>query len=291
MIYYVYLTLASLLFGAQFMTVKGYERTGGKGIFASARFSALSGLAAFLIFAAVSGFRFEFSLFSLGMAALLAVVSVSCSMVGMRAISMGDIAVYSLFMMLGGMLLPFAVGVIFLKEKISAFQIAGVVLLIAALILPVFGKNKQKGTPLFYLLCMGLFLLNGMSSVLSKLHQIDVRAVPSSQFTALFYAAQFLLSGAVWLGGCLFGKKKDLPKLTGKATLNALAFAGCNGAATFLQVYSAIYVKATAQFPIITGGTLVFSALLGFLIYREKLSPVRLVQIAVALCATVLFMF
>ena len=308
--YYFLLILASLFFGGQFMAVKGYEKTNGQSIRASAKFSALYGLFAFVIFFCANGCKLSYSNFSLLLAALLAVVGIACNMVGLKTLSMGDIAVYSLFMMLGGMIVPFLYGVIFLKETIGAWNIVGLVFLIAALALPLFEKKekKEKGKALFYVLCIGLFFLNGMSSTLSKIHQIDARAVPSLDFTATLFGVQAVLGLVVWLATFIplkprnavpepadeepaepapekYSRKKKLLF----TLLCAFAFAAVNGTATFLQLVSAKHVSATAQFPIITGGTLVFSAILGWLSYKEKLSKLKIAQVAVAFGASILF--
>lgn len=50
-------------------------------------------------------------------------------------------------------------------------------------------------------------------------------------------------------------------------------------------------VPATAQYPIITGGTLAFSAILGFICYKEKLGIIEIIRVAVVISATILFMF
>ncbi len=306
MVYYLLLILASLLFGAQFMAVKAYEKLGGQGVNASAKFSAVSCLFAFFIFFFANGCRLQFSTFSVVVALLFAAVGIACNIAGLKTLALGDIAVYSLFMMLGGMMVPFLYGVVFLKEPISGWGIAGLVLLTVALVLPVFGKKKGKGNALFYVLCVALFVLNGLSSTLSKIHQVDGRGVGTLDFTVLIFGIQCVLAGAVWLTTKLFAKKKPpvpvpaegesdaakhLKKMIVGTLLCGLFFAAMNGTAPFLQVLSAKYVNATAQYPIITGGTLVFSAILGRIIYKEKLSKLKILQIAVSCVATVLFVF
>ena len=336
MIYYFLLIAASLAFGSQFMAVKAYEKTNGQTIGASARFSAFYGMFAFVIFFCASGCRLSWSAFSSVLAVLLACVGVTCNMVGLKTLSMGDIAVYSLFMMLGGMMVPFVYGVLFLHEKIGVWNIVGLILLVSALVLPVFDKKKQKGRVLFYLLCIALFFLNGLSSTFAKVHQVDGRGVSSSEFTAMLFGVQSVFGFCIWLitacmqksrrgkaeigsapltgadlqtgGNCrterevppesnateggentVDERKKERKRRWITTLLCALAFAVLNGSGTFMQVVSAKHVAATAQFPIITGGTLVFSAVLGRLIYREKFTKLKIAQIAVAFAATILF--
>lgn len=319
MLYYFLLILSSFLFGAQFMAVKAYEKTNGQSVQSSAKFCMIYSVFACFIFLCAAGFQLSFSAFSIILAVALACVGIGSNILGLKTLAMGDIAAYSLFMMLGGMMIPFLYGVIFLHEKIGVWNIIGLVLLVVALVLPVFEKKNKKGKVLFYVLCIGLFVLNGLSSTISKMHQIDERAIPSADFTCLLFAAQAGLGLLIWAGTKLFSlkrsaklrapavnalplpevvedtektreeiKKEKCKKILG-TVLCSLAFAGLNGTATFLQVLSAKYVAATSQFPIITGGTLVFSAVLGWLIYKEKLSKLKIAQIGVAFAATILF--
>lgn len=314
MIYYILLIIASLLFGSQFMATKAYEKNSEKSVSSSVWFSAVSGFFACVIFLCANGFRLSVSPFSVLMAAALAVVSVFSNVVGLKTLSLGDIAVYSLFLMLGGMMVPFVVGAAFLREKVTPWQLAGMCILVFSLLIPVFEKRRKngdgkKGGAFFYLLCSGLFILNGLSSTISKLHQINESAVDSLDFTVLLFAFQCVLASAVYLiakfskrqrgrveTNALSGEPEperntEKNKRTAKSVLCGFSFAVLNGTATFLQLCSAKYVNATAQFPIITGGTLVFSAILGRLIYKEKLSAIRIVQLAAAFCATVMFVF
>ena len=67
------------------------------------------------------------------------------------------------------------------------------------------------------------------------------------------------------------------------------------GAATytgnFLHLVAANDVPASVQFPLVSGGVIVLSALVSFFIFREKLSRQEWISIAGAFVATVLFAF
>ncbi len=290
MVYYLLLFMAALLFGSQFMIVKGYERRSGVSVNAAALFSMISGLSGFLIFFAANGFRLVFRGVSVWMALLLAAITVASNVLGIQALARGSIAVYSLFMMLGGMTLPFLVGVLFLKEPLSAVRILGVVLLAAALALPAVSGRKRDGQPpqlLFYGLCAILFVLNGMSSVICKLHQIHPDAVETTGFMVLMYGWLFLLSALLY---AVTGRKTRV-QVNRQAIVLGMLFSVVNGTAAFCQLISARHVYASAQFPIITGGTMVFSLLLGFWIYRERPGRAQVGQIGLACIATMLFLF
>ena len=312
--YYIVLGIASLLFGSQFMAMKAYEKTSGQSLKASVAFSCLAGAFSAVIFLVVGKFRLSFSLFSFVIASLSALGGVAGNIIGIKTLSMGDIAVYSLFLMLGGMMVPYVYGVLFLKEHIGVWNGIGLVLLTAALVLPVYErkKEKKKGNALFYVFCCVLFLLNGGLSTLAKIHQIGAQAVPTLDFTVLIYGMQTLFALPTWGIVALVSRKKQagMPRIpvpddtttvadtvpaarSNKkipiALLCALVYAALNGSATFLNNTGAKHLPASAQFPIITGGTLVFSALLGWLIYKEKPTRMQFVRLVVAVTATVLF--
>ncbi|MBQ5927069.1 MAG: hypothetical protein IIX01_04025 [Clostridia bacterium] len=48
---------------------------------------------------------------------------------------------------------------------------------------------------------------------------------------------------------------------------------------------------SSVTFPIINGGTIIFSTLIGFFAYKEKPNLKIIISIVIVLCATLLFMF
>lgn len=140
---YILILLAVIGIAIQFSLTKLYQkRTTPPGLPAqeallhSMQFSLPCSLIAGSFFLALNGFHLELSLFSLGMAALLSLIGICSSFLGIVVLSKGPISIYTLFMMLGGMLLPFLVGVFLWAESLSTFRIVGMILLVAALFLP-----------------------------------------------------------------------------------------------------------------------------------------------------------
>ena len=56
-------------------------------------------------------------------------------LIGIKVLSLGSLAIYSMFMMLGGMLVPFFYGITFLHETISVGKVIGTVLLTVFIVL------------------------------------------------------------------------------------------------------------------------------------------------------------
>lgn len=82
---------------------------------------------------------------------------------------------------------------------------------------------------------------------------------------------------------------------TSITTLVMLTVTGIIGAAAytgnFLHLKAASTVPASVQFPLVSGGVIVISALVSFFIFREKLSWKEWISVAGAFLSTVLFAF
>lgn len=315
--YYAMLIGASFLFGSQFMVTKAFEKNYGKTVRASLSFSLLYSLFAGVIFFIIklisSGTVFNLNPFSLCMAFGLSLVNILSSAIGIKTLALGDIAVYSLFLMLGGMIVPFFAGIVFLKESVSVCNLIGVAIMIIALCLPVFfgkktknageaqtdGDTKKKTSVFFYVLCVFLFILNGLSSTLSKFNSVREGAALGAEFTFYTYGIQFVISLAAFALTTASGKsdktqneeKQPCILFRPVAIGCGAAFGAVNGTAFLMSSVAAEHVVAVAQYPLITGATILFSSLLAFLFYREKPTALQLVQIVISLAATILFMF
>lgn len=315
--YYAMLIGASFLFGSQFMVTKAFEKNYGKTVRASLSFSLLYSLFAGVIFFIIklvsSRTVFNLNPFSLCMAFGLSLVNILSSAIGIKTLALGDIAVYSLFLMLGGMIVPFFAGIVFLKESVSVCNLIGVAIMIIALCLPVFfgkknknageaqtdGDTKKKTSVFFYVLCVFLFILNGLSSTLSKFNSVREGAALGAEFTFYTYGIQFVISLAAFALTTALGKsdktqneeKQPVILFRPVAIGCGAAFGAVNGTAFLMSSVAAEHVVAVAQYPLITGATILFSSLLAFLFYREKPTALQLVQIVISLAATILFMF
>ena len=56
-----------------------------------------------------------------------------------------------------------------------------------------------------------------------------------------------------------------------------------------MQLFGASNLHATVQFPIITGGTIVFSAFFDVLVYKAKLSLLQIFSVVMCVISTVVF--
>ena len=119
---YVMLTLAAVLLACDFAINKLYQRFAGASLKAGLRFNAILGLLTVPIFWVIGGFSFEFSWFSALMAAGMALLAMAYTLLGFQILRQGSMALYTLFLMVGGMTVPYLWGLLFLDETFSVLR-------------------------------------------------------------------------------------------------------------------------------------------------------------------------
>ena len=234
-----------------------------------------------------------FSPFSFIMSFILAVISTISCLIGILVMKYGEISAYSIFMMLGGMILPYFYGVLFLHETISAAQIIGMITLICALPFTVIKPSGEKkdNAKVYYILCLLIFCLNGMVSIISKTHSINISALPAENF--IFYSNlwQTVMSGTAYF---IFASRVEQPQKTKNKAGNKLAiltltiYSVISGVGFLFQLISAKTTPAVVLYPIVTSGSIVLSILLARIFFKEKLRVSTVIGISLAIIGTLL---
>ena len=321
--YYLFIFAAVVLLALQFSTNKAYGLRRGDGAKASLIFATACGFASAVITFVIASFSeggFRFTPFSLLMGAIMASLSCAYTLIGFKIMALGDMSVFMMFLMLGGMMLPYLFGVTVLGEFRGAepwriaVRVIGLVLLTVSMVFPVFGRKKAgKGSGLFVVLCAAVFVLNGLASIVSKTHQtpgfwsFDTANAPSYACMGNFMNG---VISAVCLGILrLRGKKKEpdptpdapeavkapakalVPATVGVIALIIAANAVCNGISYTLQLVSASHLPASVLYPMVTGGIVVLSAVAGRIFFGEKPDRITLFGLILSFAATFVFLF
>jgi len=302
---YFYALLAMVGFAGQFSLLKRYQARNvgpeAKSSDAAERtffFMAGTCLISSVLFFGLNAFRFEFAVFSAGVALALACVSTAANCIAIIVLSHGKMAVFTLFTMLGGMTLPFIAGTMLWDETLTAPRLIGLLILALSLFLPVLDKTGggRKGTKAFYVLCFLTFGLSGMYNTLSKYHaSAGNRGVTTDGFLILFFLFTAALNALLWLAFILArrrnGEKKASPAPNRGNALNMLGFSAVAGLGYKIQLLAAAGLDASQLYPAVTGGTLLFSAAAGYVFFRERPNKYSLAGIAAAIFAILLFVY
>lgn len=285
---YLFILGATLLLAVDFAFSKLYQKKSGVGITAGLSFNALNGLFTAVVFFALGGFKFNFSTFSVIMAFAMAAFALTYSLIGFRILRDGNMAMYTLFLMTGGMILPYIYGLLALDEPLRIIRLAGLAVIIAAVAFS--NSGTKKPTSLQIILCVAVFLLNGMVSIISKAHQVDTLHSPvdTTQFVMLSGVAKFIMSSAA----LLFTKTKTKDKLPQASNILPLALASAvvGGVSYMLQLIGAQNLPATVLYPCVTGGSIIFSAFAGKILFKEKITKVQWISIVLCFAGTCMFL-
>ena len=255
--YYGMIAGAVLLFGLQFQFNNKYQELRGNGADATFLFALIYSVAGGLFLFVGNRFSLGFSWFTLSMATAAAANSICYIFCSLKAFERISLSLYSLFAMLGGMLLPFLLGLIFFDEKLTIGKLLCVGLIFFALSLTV-KEVKMKDGWLYYL---GVFCLNGMSGVLSKLYgEASLEKGSSADYSIWIAICTAVISGAILL---LMKKRVQKP---GKAELLCAAgYGACNSVGNCWLVIALAFVPASVQYPFVTGGVMIVSVLIAII--------------------------
>ncbi len=294
--YYLLLILATVCFSIQFVFNKMYERDVGAGFLPCCSFLLIGSAVFGGILCVLEGFQIEATAYSWLMALLGSLICVVTGYFGILALSISDLAKYSLYLMLGGMAVPFVYGFLFNGDAVTWQKIVCFVTIAAALIVNARGDGTQKKDDWRAWMCyIAIFLFNGLSGVVATIHQLPPEgavAVSANDYTILIMACNIIIAGAALLIGRLRGM--GFPKAQDKKTnIRSLMAAGgygvVNGIGSILLLISVLHIEPSVQYPIVTGGCVVLSVIFG-LFFGEKITRKNAVCAAITLLGTLVLM-
>ena len=177
--------------------------------------------------------------------------------------------------MLGGMMLPFVLGIMFFDEPLTVGKIICVVILTGALVLTVKKDNKKKGKSGF-IYYAGIFIFNGMSGVITKIFaSSNFEKTSDAGYSVLGALVTLVVSGVILL---IYFKK--LPKFNAKAIWLSFGSGAINRFANYLLLIALAVLPASVQYPMVTGGVMITSTIIS---YITKQNPSKRELGAVAL--------
>lgn len=284
---YLIILLADVALSGSFVFQKMFQNREGNAASTGFAYNALTGLFSALLFFAIGGFHLRLSAFSIVAALVQTVCVVGYTLLGFQVLKSGNLSLYTLFLMTGGMILPYIYGVAFLEETFSAARCMGLVLITGAVILS--NLNLAKASKKQVLLCFLIFILNGLVSITSKIHQIDTahHAVSSTEFVVLTNILKFILCMPI----SRICRKTGIRVSTEKnALLIMLGAAVLSGLSYFLQLAGAKNIPASVLYPLVTGGSIILCTLSAWLAFHEKPTKAQISGIAVCVLGTCFFL-
>lgn len=309
---YLLLLGACVFFSLQFIFQKFFERKTEKGLSVCLWNVLVCGIiTAIFMFAKTGELPQNVTGSAFLYAFLYSVSGIICSVASIAAMHCGNVSVISTYCLAGGMVLPYFYGIISLGEETGTFKWLGILVLCLSLIPAVMVKSdgaehSKSENVRFFILCMLIFLTNGLVSIFSKMHQISPAAIDENHFVCLsaiirlviVIVLQFVLSAV----HSVKGKKAVLKsafweigkrKMTGKLFLLLIVLAGgyavCNAIGNLFSLRCMMTMDASIQFPVLSAVVIILSAVFGRVIFKEKISKNALISLALSAVGIALF--
>lgn len=194
------------------------------------------------------------------MAAIYGAVSLLYNAASVKSFHSVNLSAYSIFAMLGGMLLPFLYGILFGGEPLTPIKLLCCLCLAVALLFTV--DFKEKAGNLFWY--FAVFVLNGLSGVISAIHQGNAHAVDSISFLMLARLTSLIFTLPFCTKAVNYFKKTTV-----KTLFQTTGFAVFCGVGNLLVLLALKHLPASVQYPMITSSVMAVSLLIS-LLRKEK---------------------
>ncbi len=116
---YILVCLSVIMFGICFNANDKYRENAGSKLGAAILCTFIGSLVGAVMLFAANSFKLEFSPISLLIAFGAAITGIAYTFCALKALATVNLSLYSLFSMLGGMVLPFIVGIAFFGEDLT----------------------------------------------------------------------------------------------------------------------------------------------------------------------------
>lgn len=277
--YLLMIIAAAIMFSVQFVFNDGYRKEAGSSLNASLKFTLYSSVAGMTLLLFINRLHFEISLFSFLTACVYSVVFILLGYASIKAFECANLSVYSVFMMVGGMVLPFLYGLL-RGEEFKAARLLCCILIAISVAMSIKKGPQSKKAIKYYIL---VFLLNGLVGVISAFHQsYEDICVDSGSFMILTKITAIVFSIILL---CL--QKKRSFSVNKKALLYSGLYSVLSSVANLMLLIALLHLPASVQYPVVTGGVIVVSTLI-VIFRRESITKREILAAVIAFISTAL---
>lgn len=277
--YYLMLIVAVIMFSFQFVFNDGFEREAGSSLNSSLQFTLYSSIAGFIVLVVINKLHIEISTFSLLVACVYSIVCMGLGYASLKSFEHTNISVYSVFSMVGGMILPYIYGIMN-GEEFKTIRLVCCLLIALSVTMSIKkGKHSRKATK-YYIL---VFILNGLGGIILEFHQSYTGlCVDSGSFMILTRITAVLFSFIL-----LLMQKERKFYVSKKALIYSGLFSILNGVGNLLLLIALLHLPVSVESPVVTGGVIIVSTLI-VIARKEQITKREIWAAGIAFIATVL---
>lgn len=246
-----------------------------------------------LVFLIASGFRLHFVREIVPYALLFGFSFALCNIFLTFSLKKGSLSITGLIVSYS-LILPTLYGILFLKETVGVPFFIGLFLLLisAFLIHSASGKSKnasQKGnskkiSALWLIFVSLAFVGNGFCSIFQTMQQKAFDGAYKCEFMVLALSAACVAVLPV----SLIIERQRIRENTKGLLLFGVSSGLSTGLVNLFVMYSVNILSASLIFPLISGGSLLLTVLVGLLFFKEKFTPWQYVGLVLGIASIVL---
>lgn len=238
---------------------------------------------------------FVFDFVTLATALMFGVMVGGCRIATFYSLQVTSVAISNMSAT-ASVIIPCFVGMVFFHEAITAGKIIGIIAFLIAAYLIIAQKNKEKQpfTIKSLLACLIVFFTNGFGAIAMQLFAKYANGVSDSLF--LFYSYSF--ETVILLAFIFISSLNNKPQKNEEPVVFSkdLFWLGAISAAFIFflhqtNVVLANEIPAVVLFPVLKSGSLILGAIVGWMIFKEKLSVKNIIGIIIAIGALILLNF
>lgn len=270
---YGLLTISTVAFGLMFFFQDMFRANYGNTIKAAFVLNVGTNLVGVIVSLFTTGFRVEMTPFALIMSTIGSINNLLFSYCTLKALDKINLSLYSVFSMLGGMALPFLSGILFHGEAFTVAKATCFVFITVALAFTV-NAGVKKADAKYYI---GIFVFNGLSGVIAKIYQ----ALPYAKVSSEAYSLLGSISALIFCAVILVFLKGEKRKLNFQSVLGMIGNGILGKIGSLLLLIALLSLPASAQYPFVTGGTMIVSAVIS-LFSKKKPTKRELLSILIS---------
>lgn len=283
--------LAGAMYSFNGIFVKCFtKRFSGNENDSSSLYSILLGIIIALVSFGVNGFNFKFSPLTLLLAVINCVGLLIHNTFIVKAMSCGPYSLISIFCMSGGIIMPLVVTMLAFFEVPTLIQLIGIAVTFIAFGIMLLGKSDtgvtDKKKYIIYLII--LFLANGLCAVG---YSLEKRLEGGAYKQEMIIMEYVILVAVAFVMLIMRRGSNTLSVFRQSGSFYLFVILACLvlAAGNNLQVFSITAVSEAVAFTAKNGSSIVLSALLSLIIFKEKIDLKKWIAISVCIVSIVLF--
>lgn len=289
----IFVAILIILFSLQSLFGKLYNNNyPGKEELGPIVYSVFTGLVISFFTLLSNGFSFSPSRTTLILGLVQALILFGYNLSFLKASVSGPYSMVVISMLFGAIIIPMLNSTILFKEYLNVFQYSSIGLVLVSLVFLNYEDVKEgEVSKNFYWYCLALFFLNGLYGTLMDVQSTLMKGAESQEMIMITYFSMAILA----LLSLVFSlrkmkpeeRKKDL-RLNKKSLFFLAMVALVASVAHNLMMYTLARMNVSVMYTLNNGGVFLLSVLFSFIIFKEKLTKLKLIGIVMSLAGMII---